>query len=230
MSTGIANIALWEQLSSTAEHLATIAAILLGGIWSYFKFVKGRIFHPRLEPNVAGRILHANNRTYLLAQLKLKNPGASKVELSHSSSALELYYDNNKILDERQLHSLSFFGMPWEEPTSFDVFEEHDWVEANETIEDSKLIVVAKKDHLAIKLELVIDSSKQTFTSTTIIPTEKETTMGNVIGEPQKPGAIYAPSLFRDPQDAQKDKNKKEAEERERRKREQRKREKTQKA
>jgi hypothetical protein len=35
-----------------ALHLVQIAAIVIGALWAYYKFFRGRIFHERAEPSV----------------------------------------------------------------------------------------------------------------------------------------------------------------------------------
>lgn len=38
-----------KTLAETAQAAITTAAIIAGGIWSYFRFVKNRLFYPRAE-------------------------------------------------------------------------------------------------------------------------------------------------------------------------------------
>jgi hypothetical protein len=54
----------------------TAAAVIIGGIWAYFKFVKGRTFRPRLEVGLAGQWRLFNGKDLLHARVTLKNIGA----------------------------------------------------------------------------------------------------------------------------------------------------------
>jgi hypothetical protein len=57
----------------------TIAGLCVGGVWAYYKFIRGRVFTSRLEPTVSARAFADEKNTVLIATVSLKNVGLSKV-------------------------------------------------------------------------------------------------------------------------------------------------------
>ena len=47
------------------DKIVRIAAVVIGGIWTYLKFIRGRIYRPRLKPSVSGRIVIVSGQPYL---------------------------------------------------------------------------------------------------------------------------------------------------------------------
>jgi hypothetical protein len=50
----------WAKAKDFAQALANVSqslALIGGGVWAYFKFVKGRTFQDRLTPTVSGKIV-----------------------------------------------------------------------------------------------------------------------------------------------------------------------------
>ena len=60
-----------------AEKIATIAALVVGGVWAYFNFIKGRIYRPRLHPEVSGMVVVEHEQIYLHITSTITNVGNS---------------------------------------------------------------------------------------------------------------------------------------------------------
>jgi hypothetical protein len=74
----------WTNIKTafeTVQSLATILAIIFGGIWTYYNFIKGKIYQPRLEPKISGRIINKGGVDYLVVIAQLKNVGITSVDL-----------------------------------------------------------------------------------------------------------------------------------------------------
>jgi len=50
----------------------TAAAVVIGGSWAYFKFVKGRTYRPRLEVGLSGQWRPVDERHLLQARISVK--------------------------------------------------------------------------------------------------------------------------------------------------------------
>src|SRR5436190_1743357 len=61
--------------------LVQIAAIVIGAIWAYYKFVKGRVWHRRAEPTVEATLMSNGEDPALRTRVTLKNTGAADVPL-----------------------------------------------------------------------------------------------------------------------------------------------------
>jgi hypothetical protein len=133
-----------------------IAAIILGAIWTYFNFFKGRTYRPRLECNVDGSVHTDSGRPLLKALTKVKNVGLSKVRIDQEGTILQLFSS------VRQNSIPSFpCQVTWNDrPAVFDVFKEHKWVEPLETIEDQVLIELPDDRTSDYKLNLKVLSKR----------------------------------------------------------------------
>ena len=73
------------------EKLFTILAIVIGGLWAYYNYFRGRIYRPRLEPQVIGRIFENDRYFHIKVSSMLKNVGLSKVDINHDASGIRIY-------------------------------------------------------------------------------------------------------------------------------------------
>jgi hypothetical protein len=66
---------------SAVLAIVQIAAIIIGAAWAYWKFAKGRIFHRRAEPRVAGALLTTGASHALRATVAVENTGSAGIPL-----------------------------------------------------------------------------------------------------------------------------------------------------
>src|SRR5215213_5150613 len=74
----------WTRTKDFTEALTNVTqsvALLAGGVWAYFKFVKGRTFRDRLTPTVSGRLVSINGAIFLVVTTEIKNVGLSKITI-----------------------------------------------------------------------------------------------------------------------------------------------------
>jgi hypothetical protein len=112
--------------------LVTAAAVIIGGIWAYFKFVKGRTFRPRLDVDTQGEWHVINGQRWLHSRVRLKNIGGSDVKLRQDGTGLRL----SRLLPRDPTRKRA----KWESLTVCKIFEDHDWIEPGETISDDSLL------------------------------------------------------------------------------------------
>lgn len=139
----------WHGLLDNADKIIRIAATILAGIWAYFKFVRGRIYRPRLEPSVSGKSFWRDQKHYLIISTRLKNVGSSKISIDKETSGVRVFlcdaFTQTTPPDEAE----------WVRVATFPVFEQHGWIESSELIEDQRLVVLPP-NQIAAKLELRI--------------------------------------------------------------------------
>ncbi len=145
------------------EILLRALAILVGGLWAYFKFARGRTFWRRLEPAITAEVVHDGPVAMIVTVLTLKNVGLAQVPIVHEGSALRIYST------ETPHKPIGGQPMEWTEQGIRSVFEEHDWVESGETICDEQLIPVGAGDHCALRLELLVRSEKVRWNAVKIV-------------------------------------------------------------
>ena len=122
-----------ETIVNIVGTSITAVAVVIGAIWAYFKFFKGRTFKPRLEVELDGQWQPNADRHLLRARITLKNIGASKVELVQKGSGLRV----SRLSSNR---STSPSPVSWLGPKVFSIFLEHSWIEPGETISDDVLL------------------------------------------------------------------------------------------
>ena len=159
----------WPKQIDTLSKIFTILAIVIGGVWSYLKFIRGQLFAIRLEPKVEGKYISDDSeRNHLLVTVQLRNTAASPVNLSkvilaQNGSNLEVFtYEARDYRPES--HSIK-----WNSLVTFRVFEPHQWVESGEEIKEQRMVPLPAGDYLAFKLDLRIVSKNNAWTVTSII-------------------------------------------------------------
>src|SRR6266545_2898743 len=71
----------WADWVDAISKIISTAAIIVGGTWAYYKFVRGRTFAKRAELEVTGELLDADELRALRARVTLRNTGATKIPL-----------------------------------------------------------------------------------------------------------------------------------------------------
>ena len=153
-------------LQAVLGNIKTVAetlGLIIGGLWAYYKFFKGRTFRPRLELGVAGNAWHADYLTPVIASVQIKNVGLSKLELTQEGSGLRVL--SHALAKPEKAPAV----VEWEWQSTVPVFEKHKWIEPGETISDQALFALGRLDHAAIRLELRIVSHEIEWNSLTII-------------------------------------------------------------
>jgi hypothetical protein len=122
---------------SAALNIVQIAAIVIGAVWAYWKFFKGRIFHKRAEPTVEATLVTANSSYAIRARVILKNTGSADIPLRLTLLTVAPYVAGD--VDEH--------GRPtWPEVARAHAFKDHESVESQETIIDDLLIPLRRDD------------------------------------------------------------------------------------
>lgn len=111
----------------------TAAAVIVGGIWAYFKFVKGRTYRPRLGVGLTGQWRLVDGRRLLHARITVENIGASKVTLLQRGTGLRV-----SVLAPDQPGAPA--SATWKHLKVFEILREHQWIEPNEMVSDDLLL------------------------------------------------------------------------------------------
>jgi hypothetical protein len=130
-------------------RVVTVLGIMAGGLFTYYKFFRGREFARRVEPKLsAGSVARRGGTIYLQAEASAKNIGLSKVGIS---------YDHTYILVEVR----EYGAMDWVElPDLYFVFQAQQALESGETVGEPILIEIPYRDYLAIRLTLCFAASR----------------------------------------------------------------------
>jgi len=147
---------IWEVNPSELSDLLTSLGIVVGGLWAYFKFFKGRTFRTRLEPKITAKIVNQGNTKILIASMELTNIGLTVVYLNPLTS-IDVYVIN--LVPPTKLSSVKL----GDSPRTFPVFEHHSWIEPEETIRDEIMLRLPNADDISYQLQLVVRSENRSI-------------------------------------------------------------------
>lgn len=133
-----------------AKNVVEILAIIVGGFWTYFHYLKGRTFKRRLESSLNAAIELRHSKHYLVVHSELKNIGSSKVRLNRDESGVAIYPGEPKGLGTAEVSNIS-----WHKRAMFNVFSDHEWIEPTESIRDALVVELPDKPLPLYKVELI---------------------------------------------------------------------------
>ncbi len=148
----------WNTLLDILSKAFTILAIVVGGIWSYLKFIRGQVFATRLEVKVDAKVISNNETRHLLVSSQLRNVAASPVNLSkiiiqQRGSGLMIY-----TCAAQNHYDAVTNNVEWNRVATFPVFESIQLVRANDQVTEQSLFTLPKGNFVAFKLVLRIVS------------------------------------------------------------------------
>jgi hypothetical protein len=128
-----------SSIGNDAAHFAQAVALVIGGFWAYWKFLRGRTFRNRAELRVTASILVANGDAALRVTASMRNTGLSRLPLLAGEKAV--------LVDwlPRARWTLSKRSVYWGNAEGLRrvvVFKDHAELEPGELIADELLIPV----------------------------------------------------------------------------------------
>lgn len=159
-----------EKASNALQNIGTLVALIVGGIWTYYLFIKGRVLKPRLELDVSGEIIGIDSKKYIRITVTLKNVGSSKVEITREGFALDVFAQRpspSVIPEDSEKYKI--LGIDWTRLLPFDVLTRHQWIEPGETIRDQLLAEILLTGSIAYRIDFVIFASGMRWTATSIV-------------------------------------------------------------
>jgi hypothetical protein len=123
---------------SAGAALLQALAIVVGGVWAYYKFARGQPFAPRAEVRVHGKLLTSDRTRGIIVAATLHNPGETQLPIRAPSVTAEAVVREG-------------WGAPprWKEVGFAPIFEDHHWLEARETVTDETVIPLPERDGTA---------------------------------------------------------------------------------
>ena len=64
--------------------------IIVGAVWTYFHYFRGRIYRPRLEIIVSGKITNNNGILFIITKIRIKNVGLSKIDIKQKGTGMRI--------------------------------------------------------------------------------------------------------------------------------------------
>ena len=107
------------EILDIVSKIVPVLAILTGGFWAYYKYIKGRLFYPRIELQINGELDIIDSFPHLILKYQVKNIGLSKVELDKEASGIRVMKYNPP--DD----SLEIESANWKSIGSFPILNKH---------------------------------------------------------------------------------------------------------
>ena len=80
-----------NSVTETVSNAASSAAIIIGGVWAYFKFIRGRVFARRAELSLSLKLEERTESVYLWVTITLKNNGISKLPINENMKVVRVF-------------------------------------------------------------------------------------------------------------------------------------------
>jgi hypothetical protein len=156
----------WKETFENFRNLATALGIVVGGMWAYLKFFRGRTFVPRLDLTVTGKPVRCHRANGLHLHLQVKNVGLSEVRVQKAYSRIEVSLLNSeayqKRYDGKDFPLGNTVDLPgWTKPVPFPVLQHHAWFEPGETVTEGVFFTLPPGDHIAYRAELVLTAKQR---------------------------------------------------------------------
>lgn len=144
------NLESFNMVLDTTLKILTILGGLVAAFWTYYHFVRGRIYHARLEPALEGTIFEAGERRFLHISYSLKNTGLNSVEFSPDFSCVRVFECSPRKPSEKPRNLIE------EGLGTFRIFEAHKGIEPNEVIRDERIVTLPSQPLTCLKIELLL--------------------------------------------------------------------------
>ncbi len=139
------------------DKLFKIVAYIIGGLWVYFNYFKGRTYRPRLETKITGALIKKGSSDYVNINAQIKNVGLSKVDIKQEGTALRLLIYNPAQQDD-----------PWDHRATIPILSAHQWIEPGEPVEEPVLLPLPS-NVFAVRAEVIIVSTKTMWETAVVL-------------------------------------------------------------
>jgi hypothetical protein len=151
-----------KTITEVVDNIVTSGAVVIGGIWAYFKFIRGRTFAHRAELNSTVALERTVGRSYLCVTVSLKNTGLSKLPLEKDMKVMRLFGAAGEV-DGR------IDAAKWERLMTLPMLQHHEWLEAQETVTDTMVYSLPGvhefgPHYAAYQVEAIVGASRNLIT------------------------------------------------------------------
>jgi len=146
------------------SSFVTALATILAGVWAYYRFVKGRVFTPRLTLDVKARRVCIQGVAYLLSTLEVSNVGLSRINIE-SADLRVCSLVGNAGSDGASIPRRVSLG-------TFNVLLAHSWIESGEMLKEQTLITLPADHNSAVLIDFRVVSEEVSLTAVAIAEPE----------------------------------------------------------
>ncbi len=135
-----------DQLGSILQAVVTAAAIVVGAVWTYYRFIRDRTYRPRLHVAIEAVGLEVGDTAVLHLSVCVKNIGETAVSLLQAGTGLRV--------TGGVISPTPYRRPQWsQERTVFRILTHHRWIEPSEEVSD-EVLLTADQDHAVWLVEV----------------------------------------------------------------------------
>jgi hypothetical protein len=177
----------FKNIADGISSIVTALAVIIGGVWAYFKFVRGRTYRPRLSVDMVGQWRKLDDATpgrrvvvqrtirrpiadsrsdVFHARIRVTNIGASKVSLKQYGTGLKISFPAKEQPEPPDDVQWEYVPLRKGEDQFrvFEILEEHAWIEPGETVSDDLLLNLDRSPAIArLELSLIWGLSRRRY-------------------------------------------------------------------
>jgi hypothetical protein len=156
----------------TIYYALAAVAILVGGPWAFFRFIRHRTLKRRLELGVGGELVRDGGGTRLVVRSQARNIGLREVRLDGAGTVIRIYAQELEPAEDLRQSSEA----AWSWLGTWHVFGDRQILEPSEPVEEQTLIELPHTTLAALKIELRIYSRAGKFWRATevVIPDARD--------------------------------------------------------
>jgi len=150
-----------SHLTSAASSFVTALAVVIGGIWAYRKFSRGRTFKPRLSAEVTAYWHVLPDVGHVLqVRIGVTNIGATKLSLVPRGTGLTIGFPATRQTTAAHRGTDEWWpDVRWEnvrkleggdQDRTFVILKDHQWIEPSETVYDDFLLNLGRDPTIAL--------------------------------------------------------------------------------
>jgi len=150
-----------KDLVDIGSNIVTAAATILAGGWAYYRFVKGRVFKPRLTLAASARQIRIEGTNYIISAIQLSNVGLSRIDLSGATLRV------SSMTGKPAAQVATLPQRDWLDTSK--VLLAHTWIESGEVLREQHLLILPTNHPYPTLVEYRLVVKGVAFSATAIV-------------------------------------------------------------
>ena len=125
-----------------------------------------------METSIAGKIVKQNETLFLIAKIKIKNVGLSKIDIKQKGSGMRVIGIEKK---ENVSKIKKYEGVRLK---TVSILKNHSWIEPGETIDDVHTFILPNEAYFGLKLDVRLITKKIVWRFSSVDEINQENILG----------------------------------------------------
>jgi len=134
---------------SITDIILKDVALVIAGVWAYWKFVKGRTHKSRIVPEITWKVIPNGENDQLCVTAKITNTGLFASTIEERGFIIQ-------ILEPIHSDSDNIQKLRWRDIGQFNVFTEQDMIEVGEVMQEELVITIPHDRFTMLQLKFFV--------------------------------------------------------------------------